>query len=98
MYRGTTPTHRFMTDVDLKNASVIFISYFQNGKSILEKNLRDIDIYEGMLEVRLSQEDTLKFKDGLVEIQIRVGFIDGSYLSSKIIRTSIDKILKEGVI
>lgn len=37
MYRGTTPTNVFRTDVDLENASVLFVSYKQNGKVVLEK-------------------------------------------------------------
>ena len=82
MYRGTTPTNVFRTDVDLSNASVLFITYKQGGKLVLE----------------LSQKDTLLFSEGIVTIQIRAKFPDGSTIASSLIRTSTYEILKDGEI
>ena len=52
-----------------------------------------------MLEVELSQEDTLAFKQTKdVEIQIRARFLDGHAIKSNIMVTDVSKVLKEGVI
>lgn len=61
MHRGTTPINIFRTDVDLTNASVLFITYKQNGKVVLEKTIDDVSIHGEMVEVRLSQRETLLF-------------------------------------
>ena len=98
MHRGTTPTNIFRTDVDLTNASVLFITYKQNGKVILEKTIDDVSIHGEMVEVRLSQRETLLFSEGIVTIQIRAKFQDGSVIASSLIRTNAREILKEGEI
>ena len=38
MRRGTTPTHIFLTDIDLTDAEVIYLTYQMNGKTIMEKS------------------------------------------------------------
>lgn len=98
MHRGTTPTNIFRTDVDLTNASVLFITYKQNGKVVLEKTIDDVSIHGEMVEVRLSQRETLLFSEGIVTIQIRAKFQDGSVIASNLIRTNAREILKEGEI
>lgn len=98
MYRGTTPINIFRTDVDLTNASVLFITYKQNGKVILEKSIDEVSIKRNSVIVYLSQKETLLFKEGIVTIQIRVRFFDGSTIASDLIRTNADDILKEGEI
>lgn len=98
MFRGTTPTNIFRTDVDLTNASVLFITYKQNGKVVLEKTIDDVSIHGEMVEVRLSQRETLLFSEGIVTIQIRAKFQDGSVIASSLIRTNAREILKEGEI
>ncbi|HGI3718827.1 TPA: hypothetical protein ACJSI1_000172 [Streptococcus agalactiae] len=98
MFRGTTPINIFRTDVDLTNASVLFITYKQNGKVVLEKTIDDVSIHGEMVEVRLSQRETLLFSEGIVTIQIRAKFQDGSVIASSLIRTNAREILKEGEI
>lgn len=98
MYRGTTPTNVFRTDVDLSNASVLFITYKQGGKLVLEKSIEDVQIEKKKLIVELSQKDTLLFSEGIVTIQIRAKFPDGSAIASSLIRTSTYEILKDGEI
>lgn len=98
MHRGTTPINIFRTDVDLTNASVLFITYKQNGKVVLEKTIDDLSIHGEMVEVRLSQRETLLFSEGIVTIQIRAKFQDGSVIASSLIRTNAREILKEGEI
>lgn len=94
MHRGTTPINIFRTDVDLTNASVLFITYKQNGKVVLEKTIDDVSIHGEMVEVRLSQRETLLFSEGIVTIQIRAKFQDGSVIASSLIRTNAREILK----
>ena len=98
MHRGTTPTNIFRADVDLTSASVLFITYKQNGKVVLEKTIDDVSIHGEMVEVRLSQRETLLFSEGIVTIQIRAKFQDGSVIASSLIRTNAREILKEGEI
>ena len=61
MHRGTTPINIFRTDVDLTNASVLFITYKQNGKVILEKSIDEVKIQNNIVSVYLSQKETLLF-------------------------------------
>ncbi|PRT78188.1 hypothetical protein C6A25_00820 [Streptococcus anginosus] len=98
MHRGTTPINIFRTDVDLTNASVLFITYKQNGKVILEKELSDVKIQKEVVTVYLSQKETLLFTEGIITIQIRAKFSDGSSIASSLIRTSAKGILKDGEI
>lgn len=97
---GTTPTHIFTVDTDLRDAIEIWITYFQSGKIILNKTLSDgIEITETSLAVELTQEDTLEFKQSTpVKIQIRAKFGDGSAIKSMVINTTSDECLKRGVI
>ena len=101
--RGTTPINYFTVPLDLSEASVVYLTYAQNGKTVVEKEKDDItftaedEIYE--ISVQLTQADTLAFCDkSPVDMQIRVRFADGNAIESTIMRTSVDRILKDGVI
>lgn len=98
MYRGTTPINVFLTDVDLTKASVFFITYVQNGKVVLEKSKEEVKIQKNVVMVFLSQKETLLFKEGIVTIQLRAKFPDGSSIASDLIRTLAYEILKDGEI
>ena len=99
MRRGTTPTHTFNTDIDLSEASVIWLTYKQNGKVLFTKEISDMTITAESISVTLTQEETLMFEtDRNVKIQIRARFSDGSAIASNVIQTSANAILKEGVI
>lgn len=97
--RGTTPTHTFTTDVDLSEATEVYVTYSQNDKVIVEKTINDATISETKLVVELSQKDTLLFDDRCkVEIQIRAIFVDGTAIASNIMSVPVGKILKDGEI
>lgn len=99
MRRGTTPRHIFTTDVDLTDAEVMYITYKQLGKKVVEKELADIELGTDELAVELSQEDTLSFQDpSEVQIQIRARFADGTAIASNIMKVPAETILKDGVI
>lgn len=99
MYRGTTPTNTFRTgDIDLSTADVVYITYKQRGKVVVEKTKTDCTFGENSVSVTLTQEDTLKFTENDVLIQIRARFAGGRAIASNIIETPAMAILKEGVI
>lgn len=98
MRRGTTPTNIFNVDVDCTTAESIYVTYSQYGRTKFEKTIEDIDVTEEEMSVKLTQEETLKLREGNVTIQIRVKFPDGTAIASNLIQTTADKILKEGVI
>ena len=98
MRRGTTPANVFMVDVDLRDAVKLYVTYKQGGKTIIEKTIDDVEITEESVSVELTQADTLKFKNGEVQMQIRARLPDGTALASDIMTASVSAILKDGAI
>lgn len=111
MYRGTTPTNTFRATVDLSEAEVVYITYGQRGNPVIEKTKADITFEPPQEEqgtrseptvytftVQLTQEETLRFVDSDVYIQIRARFPGETAIASKIIKTSVEMVLKDGVI
>lgn len=117
MRRGTTPIHTFEVDIDLNHIVALYVTYKQGKKIILEKSLEDEDSIvlnpeEKTISVKLSQEDTLKFKDKnwtylypnlnssdtMVKVQIRLKYVNGVALASNIMLLDVTEILKEGEI
>ena len=100
--RGTTPTNKFNVSMDLTEATVLYITYAQLGKTVIEKTLDDVtEITADSVSVKLTQEDTLLFKaSAQVEIQIRAGFggENGDRVRSNIMVADVEKILKDGEI
>ena len=98
MFRGTTPTNTFGVDIDCTTAEQIYITYAQNKKTVVEKTIDDVTVTPEEISVVLTQEETLRFRESDVEIQIRVKFPDGKAMACDIIKTPAKRILKEGVI
>ena len=99
MIRGTTPTLEFTLPFDVTLIENAYITFSQNGEVVLEKSLSDCEKSVDKLTLRLTQEDTLKFiSPNIVEIQLRVKTFENDALASNIIKTSVEKILKDGVI
>ena len=99
MRRGTTPTNTFASDVDLTGAEVMYITYKQAGKTVIEKTLPDVTFGEDSFSVDLTQEETLRFNSQQeVEIQVRVKFMGDEAIASNIIKTTVGRILKDGEI
>lgn len=103
--RGTTPTHIFTPKtrtgepVDLTSAQVVYMTYKQNGRIAFEKTKDEMEITEDTITINLTQEDTLALCDRFeVEIECRARYADQQAIASCIIKTSVNKILKEGVI
>lgn len=60
--RGGTPTVVFNVAVDLTTAVVLYVSYYQNGRKVLEKPLEECTVTERTVSNTLSQAETLKFR------------------------------------
>ena len=99
MRRGTTPTHVFKVPVDLTNAEVVYMTYKQDDRKIVEKTKDDMDITEDQITLTLTQADTLAFADNKeVKIQCRARYPDGKAIGSKVKKVPACEILKEGII
>ena len=104
MYRGTTPTIQINVDVDLRTAEALYVTFTQGNETIFEKDLTDVGVYEDKIVFTLSQVDTLMLSRtepymlAPVYFQIRAKMPDGSALASNILKTTVQKILKNGVI
>ena len=97
--RGATITNEFTVPVDLTTAKVLYITYQQSGKTVLEKELEDCTITSDKVTVEFSQEDSLVFRENKpIKIQIRAKLLDDSALVSCVIETTASELLKEGVI
>lgn len=98
MRRGTTPTLTFNMPFDSTGVEEIYITFVQGRETVLEKTLADVVWNKKVIEVELTQEETLEFKTGMIEIQLRVKFDDGTAMASDLIYTTAKTILKEGAI
>ena len=111
MRRGTTPTNRFTTKLDLRDAEEAYMSYAQDEEVVFEKTLEDFVIEEiddpcgeegskkFLIKIKLTQQETLALSiEEPVEIQCRALFPDDSAPASGIIRVPVERIIKEGVI
>ena len=97
--RGTTPVHTFHVSLDLTDAEVIYITYKQGSKTLIEKEKGDLEITAETLAFKLTQEETLALKSSQsVEVQIRARFPDGTAVDSNIMQSPVGRILKDGVI
>lgn len=87
----------------------LYITYVQYDEIVLEKTLADVDFgflgtSNNHVLVRLTQEETLKFKHTIrperdhVEVQIRIKTKDGEAYHSRVMNERVHKTLKEGVI
>ena len=65
---------------------------------LVEKEKPDMTITPTTVTVTLTQEETLRFAEGVVLMQIRARMPNGKAPKSKVKTTSADKLLKEGVI
>lgn len=93
MRRATTPTHTFSLpeDVPADSLGKALLTYSQNGKTILEKNLSDlnIDSENNALYYELTQTETNLFAPGKALIQLRAKTNSGAVLESQMIWLTI---------
>ena len=104
MIRGTTPTLVFKIPFQLTNFNrgwVTFVQLAEDGSviSYLDKALSDCILDANMIELTLTQEETLAFYPNIpLNIQIRLADEDGKAPASDIITEPVFDVLKDGVI
>lgn len=97
MIRGTTPTLTLTLSNELDFESY-FVTFKQEGFTVIEKTEETSTREGAVITVQLTQEDTLRLKDGIaVEIQVR-GKIGENTYATKIKKLYPEAILKEGAI
>lgn len=72
MIRGTTPTHTFEVPFHTSTIDELEILYVQGKGPILTKVKDDCTFTDNVIRVDLTQEETLKFKEGYATVQLRV--------------------------
>lgn len=100
MWRGTTPTYSFTLPdgVKLTDFTTVFLTFAQNGKTILEKTKDELEPTDDGFQLLFSQTDTLCFAPGSVKIQLRARMPDGTAVASNVISTTAQEVLKDGEI
>lgn len=99
MFRGTTPTVVFRLPVDTAMLAEAWVTFSQNEVTVIDKELKDLVLAGNALIVKLTQEETLMLDhEAIVEMQVRVRSVDGEAVTSDIMRDTVERILKEGVI
>lgn len=73
MTRGTTPTITLtVNELDLTELKSIYVTFCQAGKILTkQKGESGVEIDTHTVSIRLSQEETLRFSPGTVEVQLR---------------------------
>lgn len=98
MRQGTTPTIQItINDIDLNEMQNIYVVFEQNGY-ILKKESSDLDIEGNVISVLLSQEETLNFKEGTCNIQLRMITKGGVAIASPVKTTKVYRVLNKEVI
>lgn len=97
--RGTTPFCTYETDIDLSTCEVIYVSFKQGSKVLIEKTKDELDVSPTRLAVHLTQEETLQLKHTQeLRMQIRARYPDGTAVKSNIMVGNVGEILKDGEI
>lgn len=101
MYRGTTPTIVFHinSDVDLDNMKQIWAT-FESTTCEITKDISEltVDNDKKTVTVELSQEETLKFSDHNIKVQLRFLTKGNKAFASTIKQIKNNNVLKSGVI
>lgn len=98
-YRGTTPTHTFTLPFEREFVSDLRITYVQNKKDIIIKEMKDIDFIDNEISLTFTQEETYQFEAGKeVQVQIKIKTTDGLVLNSDIMIMRVDASLDNEVI
>lgn len=72
MIIGSTPTHTFTLPFDTSLINDLVITYKQNDEIVLQKQMSDCIISENKLTTNLTQDETLKFEEGIYSVQVKI--------------------------
>ena len=99
MMQGTTPTHKFTLPFDTEMVADARIIYAQNERVVLKKELKDCQCEANTISVKLTQEETLKFRfPKSVQVQVRVLTLGNEAVNSKIYTISVEECLDDEVL
>ena len=103
MYKGTTPTIRWNIkneDLDFDNIAEIWMTFKDSSNYTVNKTLTDLILNKDdrTIAYEFTQEETLKFKIGIIETQMRILLRGGQVFATPIKEFTINRILKGGVI
>lgn len=96
--RGTTPTVRFTTTVTSADIDLIYITFYQNGRTVFEKDGTNVVWNESGFSIHLSQDETLKLAEGFAKVQIRAKLQASQATATQILVVGVEDVLKDGVI
>lgn len=98
--RGTAPTQYFtQLPFDLDTLVALWITYSQGGEPVLEKQLEDVQLGDGVIALELTQADTLKLDAGVpVEVQLAAKTKDGKVYRSRIKTVAVERVLHDAEI
>ena len=111
MYRGTTPQHDFLFDVDPQLVfRRILITYAQNGKVVLTKTKNDLT-YEEVEDpetheisykasFKMTQQEANSFDGSCPYIQLQMRFMDNNnhVVASPIVKIRLENVLNDEVL
>lgn len=99
MIRGTTPTHIFNLPFAASTITKLRVTYMQGGVKVLEKTEADCTFDGNALKIKLTQEESLKFKErDNVELQLKAKDANGDILSHTVKSLPVDRVLNEEVL
>lgn len=98
MRQGTTPILQItVNNIDLADMEHIYVVFEQNG-NLLKKSMTDLKVENNVISVLLTQEETLSFKNGNCNIQLRMVTYDGIAMASPIKTVNVYSVLNKEVI
>ena len=98
MRRGTTPTHTFALPFETSIISALRITYKQENNVIITKDKNDCTLNGNVINVKLSQEETLKFKcNAPAKVQLRIVKNDDA-IASEVFNFFVNECLDNEVI
>lgn len=98
--RATTPTFTLTfteEGLDLTTASNVYVTFEQKDVNFTKQGA-DLDIEEKAIDVFLSQEETLQFQIGMVDVQVNWTMANGRRASSDVKQVEISKQLLRQVV
>ena len=105
MRRGTNPTltlkltSKTGQSVDASVLTDGFITFQQDGRTVIEKRLNECERTGNKVIVELTQKDTLRLDDSLsVRVQGKFKIASGKIIPTKIRQLSVSEILNEEVL
>ena len=98
MTRGGTPTFVIeLEGVDMTDIKQVYVT-FRQGAFVLTKKKKDMILSNTGLTFSLKQKETLRFKEGTAQLQIRVLTEGGLVMATDIMEEDVTPVLSGEVI